>query len=221
MKKQILLLASIIIATLSMAQFTPTYGIRIGATSSGVRGDAVNNLKSMIDFTNGMITTTDRTGFFAGGYANFPMDNVLSLEPAVYYSQKGYEMKGNLGIKGLGFLGANAKAKLSLQYIDIPVVIKANFGGLQLFAGPQFSYLVSADLKTTAGVLGFNLLNKKMDASNQFNKTDIAVTGGAGYQLSRTVNIRASYDYGLSKLDANKSLSSYNRSIKFGIGVSL
>lgn len=204
-----------------MAQVSPSFGIRIGATSAGVRGDAVNNLKNMLDFTKGMITTTDRTGFFAGGYVTLPMDNVLSLEPALYYSQKGYEMKGELGLKGLSLLGVNAKAKLDLQYIDIPVVIKANFGGLQLFAGPEFSYLVSADLKSTAGVLGINLLNKKLDASNQFNKTDISVTGGIAYQLTHTVHLMASYDYGLSKLDANKSLNSYNRSLKVGIGMSL
>src|SRR5207253_756390 len=103
------------------------------------------------------------------------------------------------------------------QYIDIPVVIKANVGGLQLFGGPQFSYLVSADLRTTAGVLGFNLLNKKMDATRQFNRTDFAVTGGLGYQFSRGINVMASYDYGLSKADANKNLSSYNHSFKVGI----
>ena len=221
MKKQILLLASIIISTLAIGQVNPSFGIRAGASSSGMRGDAINNLKNMLDFTNGMIATSDRTGFFAGGYATFPMDNVLSLEPAIYYSQKGYEMKGELGLKGVEFLGANAKAKLNLQYIDIPVVIKANFGGLQIFGGPQFSYLINADLRTTAGLLGFNLLNKKMDASSQFNKTDIAVTGGVGYQLTHKINVMASYDYGLSKVDANKSLNSYNRSIKVGIGMSL
>jgi hypothetical protein len=34
----------------------------------------------------------------------------------LYYSQKGYELKGALNVKGIGFLGANAKAKLNAQY---------------------------------------------------------------------------------------------------------
>ncbi|MCW3106603.1 MAG: hypothetical protein JWQ09_1109 [Segetibacter sp.] len=221
MKKQILLLASIIVSTLAIAQVNPSFGIRAGATSSGMRGDAVNNLKNMLDFTNGMITTGNRTGFFAGGYATVPFNDMISVEPAVYYSQKGYELKGALNLKGMEFLGANAKAKLNSQYIDIPVVIKANLGGFQLFAGPQLSYLVNADLRTTAGVLGFNLLNKKMDATNQFNRVDFAVTGGLGYQVANGINLMASYDYGLSKADANKSLSSYNHSFKVGIGMTL
>lgn len=221
MKKQILLLASVIISTLAIAQVHPSFGVRAGVTSSGMRGDAVNNLKDMLDFTNGMVNTTDRQGFFAGGYASIPVTDIISVEPAIYYSQKGYEMKGAFNIKGLDFLGANAKAKLNSQYIDIPVVLKANFSGFQIFGGPQLSYLLNANLRTTAGLLGFNLLNKNLDATNQFAKTDFAVTGGIGYQLTRSVNIMASYDYGLSKADANRNLSSYNRSFKVGIGMSL
>jgi hypothetical protein len=78
---------------------------------------------------------------------------------------------------------------------------------------------MQADLKTTAGVFGFNLLNKKMDATNQFSKWDAAITGGIGYKFMNGVNISASYDYGLSRVDANNSLNSYNHSVKVGIGM--
>lgn len=206
-------------STLAIAQSNTSFGVRAGVTSSGMRGDAVNNLRNLLDFTNGMIATSDRTGFFVGGFASIPVASTVSVEPALYYSQKGYQMTGSLGLKGVEFLGANAKAQLISNYIDIPVVIKANFDGLQLFAGPQFSYLMNADLKMTAGVLGFNLLNKKMDATSQFARTDFALTGGVGYQFSNGMNIMASYDYGLAKADANRNMNSYNRSIKLGIGM--
>lgn len=219
MKSQFLLLALLIFSTVTFAQTTPSFGIRAGVTSSGMRGDAINNLDKMLDFAAGMITTNNRTGFFAGGYASIPFGDVISLEPGLYYSQKGYELKGALNVKGLDFLGANAKAKLNSQYIDLPLLLKANLNGLQLFAGPQVSYLMQSDLKTTAGVFGFNLLNKKMDASDQFNKWDAAVTGGVGYKFANGVNISASYDYGLSRVDANNSLNSYNHAVKVGIGM--
>lgn len=221
MKKQILLLATIIISTLAIGQVKPIFGIRAGVTSSGMRGDAVNNLKDMLNFTNGMITTSNRQGFFAGGYASVPISSNVSVEPALYYSQKGYEMKGALNLKGVEFLGANAKARLNSQYIDIPMVVKGSFNGFQIFAGPQLSYLVDANLTTTAGVLGFNLLNNKMNATSQFNRMDFGLTAGLGYQISRGINVMASYDYGLSKADANRNSSSYNRSFKVGIGMRL
>lgn len=220
MKKQLLLFASLVISTISFAQLRPSFGVRAGVSLAGMRGDAVNSLNNLLDFSGGMITTQDRTGFFAGGYATIPLNEMLSVEPALYYTQKGYELKGALNMKGVQFLGATAKAKLNTQYIDLPVLLKANLGGLQVFAGPQVSYLANADLRTTAGVLGLNLLNYKTDATGQFNRWDAALTGGLGYQFTNGLNVMAAYDYGLSKVDANKNLNSYNRAFKVGVGMS-
>ncbi|HEX8334688.1 MAG TPA: porin family protein [Segetibacter sp.] len=220
MKRQILLAALILTSTFSFAQVKPDFGIRGGLSSAGMRGEAVNNLQNLLDFADGMITTNDRLGFFAGAYSAISVSKVISIEPALYYTQKGYTMTGDLNIKGAEFIGANAKASLNASYIDLPVLIKANVKGLQLFAGPQVSYLMQADLKTTAGVLGFNLFNRKMNATEQFNRWDAGVTGGIGYQFANGINIMASYDHGLSKVDADKNLESYNRSFKVGLGMS-
>jgi len=218
MKKKILLFASVIVSAMAMAQTTPAFGVRAGFSSAAMQGDAVNSLNNLLDFANGAITTGKHSGFFGGGYATVPLTQNLSLEPAVYYTQKGYELKGSLNMKGAEFLGANAKAQLNSQYIDVPVVLKGNIGGLQVFAGPQVSYLTKADLHTTAGVLGFNVVNSNTDATNQFNRWDMGLTGGIGYQFPNGLNITAAYDHGLSKVDANKNLDSYNRSFKVGLG---
>lgn len=218
MKKQILLFASLVAGTLTFAQLQPSFGIRAGIISSGMKGDAVNSLQNLMDFTNGAITTSNHTGLFLGGNVSFPVSDLVSVEPGLYYSEKGYDMRGDLNLKGVAFLGANAKAKLSSHYIDVPVLLKLNFNGLQVFAGPQVSYLAKANLRTTAGALGFNVLNKTMDATNQFNRWDAAVTGGLGYQFASGFDVSASYDYGLSKVDANKSFNSYNRGFRAGIG---
>ena len=219
MKKQILLAASVLFSTLSFAQSSPVFGIRGGVVSSEMRGDAVNSFESMLDFTGGAIKTTGRTGFYAGGFANIPVSDLISVEPGVYYSQKGYQLQGDLNLKGTEFLGVNAKAQLNTSYIDIPVVVKANLNGFQVFAGPQVSYLTRADLRTTAGALGFNVVDQKMDATSQMNRWDAGVTGGLGYQFSNGLQINASYDHGLSKVNSGKNLESYNRAFKVGVGL--
>ena len=218
MKKQILLALLMVISTIALAQSKTGGGVKAGLSSSHMSGDAVNSLKDLLDYTNGAITTSSHTGFFAGGHLAIPLSDVVSIEPGLYYTQKGYEMKGELDLKGAEFLGANAKAKLTSHYVDLPLLLKVNVNGLQIFAGPQVSYLTKADLKTTAGVLGFNLLNKTMDATEQFNRWDAGLTAGLGYQLTNGVNISASYDHGLSKVDANKNMDSYNRGFKVGLG---
>ncbi|MBK8710751.1 MAG: PorT family protein [Niastella sp.] len=221
MKKQILLYFFSLLSAVGFAQNASdkvSFGLQAGYANYGMQGDAVSNLKSLIDYADGMVTTKNRNGFYAGVNASIPLGSGVSLVPAVQYTQKGYELNGELNIKGLEFLGANAKAQLQNDYIDIPVLLKADLGGFNVFAGPQVSYLASSKLRTTAGVLGINLLDKKLDASNQFNKWDAGVTAGLGYSFSN-FNINASYDYGLSKVDANKSVKSYNRGFKLGVGI--
>ena len=220
MRRKILLICSLAFSTIIFAQSTPAFGIRAGLSSARMSGEAANNLNDLLDFTNGGITTSNHTGFFGGGYVNIPLTSQFSVEPALYYTQKGYELRGELNVKGLDFLGANANAKLTSNYIDLPVLLKGNFNGVQVFDGPQISYLAKSDLRTTAGILGFNLLNKTMDATEQFNRWDAAVTGGVGYQFSNGLNISAAYDHGLSRADKNKNMEAYNRAFKVGLGIS-
>ena len=217
MKKQFLLFASIALSTIAFAQ-APSFGIKGGLSSATIKGEAANSLNSLIDYADGAITSNSRTGFFAGANVAIPLSANVSVEPGIYYAQKGYALNGELNMKGMDFIGANAKAQLQSHYIDVPLLVKANMGGLQLFAGPQVSYLAKADLKTTAGLLGFNVLNRTMDATEQFKRWDAAITGGVGYQFTNGFNISASYDHGLSKVDANDRFEAYNRSFKVGAG---
>lgn len=220
MKKQILLLAITFLSVAAFAQ-TPKFGIEAGLSSSGMRGDAVNNLNDIVDFANGMVKTQNRTGFYAGVNTSIPLGAGISVQPGVYYTQKGYEMVGDFAIKGMEFLGANAKAKLQNDYIDVPVLIKADLGDFQVFAGPQFSYLASSKLKTNASVLGVNVFNKDIDTKDQFNSWDMGLSGGIGYQFKGGVNVSASYNYGLSKVDANQNVAGYNSGFKVGLGIQL
>jgi len=218
MKKQILLFVSVVLSTLAIAQSKTSLGIRAGMTSSSMKGDAVQSLQDILAVTDGMITTKNQSGFFAGANVAIPVSQQISIEPGIFYAQKGYELHGSLDLKGIEFLGANAKAQLKSQYIDVPVLVKGNFNGFQVFAGPQVSYLTRADLKTKAGVLGFNLLNESFDVTDEFNRWDAAITGGIGYQFKNGFNVTAAYDHGLSKVDANKNADSYNRAFKVGVG---
>ena len=219
MKNRFLLMISLAISSFSFAQTTPSFGIKAGVTSAGIRGDAIGNLDKLLDFTNGMVSKSNHTGFFVGVNSAIPLGENFSVEPGIYFTQKGQEIRGNLSGKVGDVIGASAKAVLQANYIDVPVLLKATIGGLQVFAGPQVSYLTNADLKTSAGVLGINLLNKTIDASSVLNKWDAAVTGGLGYQFSNGINISASYDYGLLKADANRNAAAFNHAVKVGIGV--
>ena len=215
MKNNILLSVSLFLSMGCYAQ-TVTFGAGTGVSVSGMRGDAIKNMQQLLNFTNGIVVTKTVAGFYAGGFANIPVGNNFSIEPGLYYSTKGYELSGTYAVKGIGLLSAQASTRLRSNYIDMPVLFKADIDGFQVFAGPQLSYLTNANLITRAGILGFNLLNNKMDVTRQLNRWDAAVTAGAGYKFSNGIRLTASYERGLSKVNAGGNIQIYNQGIKIG-----
>lgn len=199
-----------------MAQSNVSFGVRAGINNSNLRGNAVQSFQNILDYAGGAVSTNSKTGFYGGGFVSIPVSEQFSIEPGLTYSQKGYEMKGSFGIKGTDLVGA--KSQLNLNYVEMPVLAKANISGFQVFAGPQVSYLANANLHTTAGALGFNFINDRRDVKDQFNQWDVALTGGVGYQFSNGFSVNAAYDHGLSKLNSGQSLEAYNQSVKVGVG---
>lgn len=195
------------------------FGINAGLNRSALKGNAMNSLNGLIDLSNGMITTNSKNGVYAGGFLEMPLGNRISIQPGVYYSQKGYAIKAALQGDKLEFLGLGGKAELQSHYIDVPVVFKAEIAkGLQVYAGPQLSYLVKSNLRMDAGLLGISLFRTNMDVTENFNKADWGLTGGASYTFDNGFSINAGYDHGLSRMDKNSNFQSYNRTIKVGVG---
>lgn len=195
------------------------YGINAGLNHSTWKGDAVGSIENFVELSNGYITQQARNGIYAGGFLEMPLGGKISLQPGVYYSQKGYALKGSLTGDKFNFLGVNARAELQSHYIDIPLVVKAEIAkGLHVYAGPQLSYLVKNNLRMDAVLLGFSLLKTNMDVTDNFNRADIGITGGASYTFDNGFSVNAGYDHGLSRLDKNSNFKSYNRTFKVGVG---
>jgi hypothetical protein len=210
---------SILIMSSSKAQIT--YGVQAGVNIANWQGDAMQSLNDVVDLSNGFIGTKSRTGFHIGGYANIPLTETIFFEPGLQYSQKGYAMQGDIKIDALKFLGVNASAKVEANYFDIPLLVKAEVAkGLSIYAGPQISYLAKTSLHVNTSVLGISLLNKRLDLTDNFNRMDVGIAGGVGYKFDNGFNIKAGYDYGLSKLDKNDNFKAYNRVAKISVGFS-
>lgn len=205
---------------LMISSFAQThFGVKAGVNNSTWKGNATSSLNNLLSVTNGILSTNTRTGFYAGGFAEIPLGGSFSVEPGLYYSQKGYQVKGNLSINKLDILSAGATATLQSHYIDMPVLFKAEVAhGLKLYAGPQLSYLVKDNLNLRAGALGFDVVNTNMDVTNQFKTVDVSLVGGIGYKFDNGLSIEAGYDHGLSRVDKNSNFKSYNRTFKIGLG---
>lgn len=196
-----------------------TYGIRAGANFAKWQGEDLQVIEDLLDKTDGYVVTKGKSGWHVGGYVNIPISNTLSFEPGLAYSKKGYAIKGDVQIPVLKVLAINAGAQVQQHYIDMPLVLKANvYKGLNVYAGPQVSYLVRSTLNAKLGVLGINIFNRGFGITERFNKVDMGLTGGVGYQFENGLNVQAGYDYGLSSLDKNDNYKAYNRVVKVSVG---
>ena len=218
-KKTFFFIISVLMINSLHAQVT--YGIRSGVNYATWKGDDIQIIEDLVEKTDGYIVAKGRTGLHIGGYVNIPISEVFAFEPGLEYSKKGYSLKGDFQIPVLKYLNINARAQVQSHYIDMPLVIKANvYKGLQVYAGPQVSYLVRSTLNAKLGVFGITLFNRGIGITERFNKVDMGLTGGIGYQFENGLNVQAGYDYGLSKLDKNDNYSAYNRVVKVSVGYS-
>ncbi|MEX2511308.1 MAG: porin family protein [Cyclobacteriaceae bacterium] len=169
--------------------------------SFGVRGGA-----SFFNWSGEDISSNDygnRVGFHAGIYGNMFVANGFAIEPGLYYSVKGTQNDD--------FVNSRAV----LNYVDVPILLRFYAtDGLNFFAGPQGSILLSS--KFEADALG-NTFDWETDAINDI---DAGLVFGVGYNLPIGLNLQASYDLGLTPVFKDSEADVFNRGFKLSLGVS-
>ncbi len=210
------------------------FGVRAGVSISNVRGEDANNaavtqytnsvtgleLPSFLEGVNiGSVAQADPkslTSFFAGAYMDLPLSSAVHLEPGVYLASRGYRLQN--AIQGIAELDIVNRS----YYLEIPVYARVFIAeGLNIFAGPQFSILLSNTFKTdiSAGIGSFNLLNFDFenDNSSDLNNIDVGLAAGVGYELPFGLNAQLGYDLGFVRFTENTK--AYNGVWKLGVGI--
>ncbi len=191
----------------------------------------VNISNASIDNNRDLDGQSSLLGLTAGLGVNFALtsDGFLSVQPELLYSQKGWsaETSGTLG-------GYNGNYRLN--YLELPVLLKINFGGetvrAYVNAGPSFGYLLGGRVDGTLNAL--NLLNIEVDEKLEFtetpnatsinqldaNRTEIGLNfgGGAGYSFGgKVLFVDVRYNMGLT--DYNRDFESKNRVFALTVGL--
>ena len=180
------------------------------------RGDASESFAELAEMTS-VFETKNLTGFHAGAYFEIPVGQRFTIEPGLFYSQKG--MKVSQTILEESFLNLKGEISSKLHYIELPVLAKVYLTeGLHLYGGPQVAYLASSNVRAEAGIFGFSV-GEDFQIDSGFRKLDFGLTGGLGYKFVNGVNISAGYEHGLSSLDEGTShIDAFNRVYKFSLG---
>ena len=184
--------------------FSQSFGIRGGYNLSTVRW--VSDHDPNIDKLNSDIT--HKGGFQIGGNVDFKLSKILSIEPGLNFSAKGYKINHTVELNGTSLENTS---KSTIYYLDIPAYFKATIrvGEVQLFGatGPYFGIALDID--------GENALTIE-----SHNRYDFGASFAVGAELGR-FEIGAFYDVGLKNNNPMTIIKSYNRSLKFSLGYRL
>lgn len=138
-----------------------------------------------------------RASFYAGGFANFALSDMLSLQPEILYSGQGCTFRDIL----------DNKYKVRLGFLNIPVMFQVRpVPEFYLEAGPQFGIGLSSKVK---------IGSTTVESDNV--KSDFGLGLGMGYQFASGLGISARYVSGLSRVTGTKYEETHNNSV-FSIG---
>jgi hypothetical protein len=189
MKKIALLLLAGLSFTFAQAQ-SAKIGLKGGVNYSNVAGDLQNE-----------DVYQNKVGFNGGLTANFGIagDNFLSIQPELLYSQKGYQYRDE---EYRDLLGRQIKRKgnMNFNYLDLPVLLKINAGGLFFEGGPMASYLLGIRDNTETSVNGQTDQDyQKIDKDN-LAELEIGYAAGLGFQATNGFSLGLRYNGSISDL---------------------
>lgn len=208
MKKLILAIAAGVFVTGTVAAQNVKFGIRGGLNLSKVSSFSYRTNSGTSEQT---VATEYKPGFHAGVYADIGINNLISIQPEIIYSQKGYKNDYTL-------LGVRRTTTVSYNYLDIPFMAKIKTGtGFNFLAGPAVSFLMDRKVRDSGDGGSFESGDGVIDEDN-FRKADIGGIVGAEYDFGK-FNLGARYNFGLQQLDKNDaSVKARNNNILVSLG---
>jgi len=148
---------------------------------------------------------TYKTYFHAGVFYEAKLIGPLSIQPELLYSLQGAQLKGASTI-------TNYTTKLN--YIQVPILLKATFGPVYVEGGPQFGYLVQANedgtvqVRNSTGNVAFASANQT--STDNYKRGEFALVAGVGVKLGPVVRVGGRFVAGLNDINNLQYLQGVN-----------
>lgn len=202
----------------SSVAFGQKFGMKAGANLSNLSSDGA------------LTETKAKVGFNVGAFANIPVGATLSIQPEIMYNKLGTKTTLNLfGINTQGRELPKVENTMNLDYISVPVMVQYHIVPSLLYveAGPEFSYLITSNVKTS--ISNGNVATEVDDAINHFKETfkkenlnsmNFGVAIGAGVNITNTFGVNARYVAGITDSTKKSGGSNKNSVIQLGLSYS-
>jgi len=186
MKHLILLLLALTLS-IGIVSAQAVIGIKGGLNVSRIAG------------RNATPSADSQLGVHAGIMMQTSLMKSLIIQPELLYTQKGFNYQFNIS-------EGDTKVRNSLDYVEVPLLLKLNFVSndikVQPYAGPAVSYLIRANSKRIR-TTGTTTVTTNDNISDQINKLGFGVAVGAEVIYLQKYLLGARYNFGVSNIYKN------------------
>tara|TARA_B100002052_G_scaffold210792_1_gene192815 strand:- start:811 stop:1413 length:603 start_codon:yes stop_codon:yes gene_type:complete len=147
---------------------------------------------------NGISGVESITGYHIGGFLYFKLPILFGIQVEGQYSTQGSEFQINQLIN-----------KNNLRYINIPILIRNDFGPFNFHFGPQFGILTDA----------FSLKGLKNSIKDQFLGRDFSIVVGIAVRLPANLGLSLRYVRGLRNISDNNLLNNETKNTMFQLSL--
>ena len=147
---------------------------------------------------NGISGVESITGYHIGGFLYFKLPILFGIQVEGQYSTQGSEFQINQLIN-----------KNNLRYINIPILIRNDFGPFNFHFGPQFGILTDA----------FSLKGVKNSIKDQFLGRDFSIVVGIAVRLPANLGLSLRYVRGLRNISDNNLLNNETKNTMFQLSL--
>lgn len=186
-------------ATTSFAQL----GLRAGVNFNNIGKDAKDEP---------ILKAENKTGFHIGAVYNIDLIGSFSIEPGLYFSQKGFTLDGEELVVGdpnqslFDLSSYSLKGDANMNYLEVPVNVKyklldLSILGLDAHIGPFVAYGLGGKLEDT----------KIFDKDGlDYKRFDFGLQMGVGAVLINKIYAGVNYDMSLTKINEAEGIKKDN-----------
>lgn len=201
MKKLILTLAAAVIASGAFAQLH--FGVKAGGNLSTISGMVSEDSGTNINIGGTNIASADasqsmKLGFNVGAWAEYMVMPMLGVQVELNYSAQGVNTSATAS-SGLLNASTTTDTKWSAGYINIPILAKAHFANIAVYAGPQLGFAAGFNTKSTVKTNDSTTINDP-EAVEDYSGFDLSLALGAQYKLTANIGVDARYNIGLTNV---------------------
>lgn len=187
---------------LVMALSLGSFFLSAQSTHKEMRPHAEFGLKAGLNISNLRIENSKgpdtKASLYAGGLVHIHLTQYFAVQPELMFSGQGFSQTI-----------AGVKNRLSLNYVNLPVLGQFMFGdGFRLESGPQLGILAGAHSKATG---------HSVDVKDDYKGFDFSWVFGLGYITHSGLGLDARYNLGLSNINDDNSTKVNNRVFQAGL----